>query len=191
MALPSKGLGGMSGKRGSLLLGEAPAAAPAAEPKELSAAAPKKMISVIEGSQAVKSLVSNIGPKPAPLRAVPPMAAAPVSLYKLEAGEVDQLLGTARNVVEAAGNALAPFWQAQTQMNLPGTHLSGRAMQSQTATFFRSTAALLGKVSVFVHALEAARGAGIGAVVSAADVSAVEELYKNSEKAPELYNAIA
>ena len=120
------------------------------------------------------------------------MAAAPqVSLYRLEAVEVDQLLATARNVVEAAGNALAPFWQAQTQMNLPGTHLSGRAMQSQTANFFKTTAALLGKVSVFVHALEAARGAGIGAVVSAADVSAVEELYKNSEKAPELYNAIA
>jgi len=186
MAIPRGGM------RGSLMLGTPTVVAPEA-PKELSAAAPKKSISVLEGSQAVRSLVSNIGSKPAPLRAAPPMAAAPqaVSLYKLEASEVDQLLATARGVVEAAGNALAPFWQAQTQMNMPGTHLSGRAMQSQTATFFRTTAALLGKVSIFVHALEAARGAGIGAVVSAADVSAVEELYKNSEKAPELYNAIA
>ena len=188
MALPKGGLSGM--KRGSLLLGDAPAPAPAAEPKELSAAAPKKAISVLEGSQAVKSLMSTVAPK-APLRTAPPMAAAQVNLYKLEAVEVDQLLATARSIVEAAGHALAPFWQAQTQMNLPGTHLSGRAMQQPTATFFRATATLLGKVSVFVHALEAARGTGLGAVVSAADVSAVEELYKNTEKAPELYNAIA
>lgn len=183
-----------SGMRGALTLGNQAPVAPTAEPTEPSAKAPKKMISVIEGSQAMKSLVSNIGPKPASLRAAPPLAAPasqPVSLYKLEADEVDQLLVMARSVTEAAGNALAPFWQAQTQMNLPGTHLSGRAMQSQTANFFRTSAALLGKVSIFVYALEAARGAGIGAVVSAADMGALEELNKNAVKAPELYNAIA
>lgn len=182
-----------SGMRGALSLGNPAPVAPPVEPVEPSAKAPKKMISVIEGSQAMKSLVNNIGPKAAPFRAAPPLAAAPapVSLYKLEADEVDQLLVMARSVTEAAGNALAPFWQAQTQMNLPGTHLSGRTMQAQTANFFRTTAALLGRVSVFVHALEAARGAGNGAVVSAADMGALEELNKNAVKAPELYNAIA
>lgn len=178
-----------------------PPSAPAAREMAIGAQVPGKAISALGGvrsSQSSAPAASGAQVSGKTIRSLggvadgkpkPPSAPAP-SLFQLDTAEVDQWHDTSASLAAAMGAALAPFWQAQTQMNLEGTHLSGRSMRPSAVEFFRRSATLLGKVSVFVHALAAARAAGIGAVVSDADLKAVDELQLAIPKAQELAASI-
>jgi hypothetical protein len=151
------------------------------QPGPMTGTGSKKSITLLGAQQKVSQLAARVAP-PAPVVPPPPPQKAQ-ELFQLNAGEIEQLLGSVRNTLEAAVASIAPYWRAESDNVIRGLR---KVFGNQTNDLARNQMMLLGRVSVLAYILESARVAGHEVVISGADIESVERLWDSSAKAQEI-----